>query len=457
MLGPTAAEPLKHPMAACTTDHAKGRGKVPPERSRKGTPRLGGRKYPLFRNILLVSLCPTKSRMATHRGALRSTGWSRTVTLIGSLTSRQMRRVFALPLAPWASTQAPNARLGGTDLLETRVGPGIDQFAIGFDHRDRARLHELWDEILDVEVWSEGRMVEAFETAWTGWNGIQAVVYSSWSGAALAALEFVGVRGETVLCPSNTFMATPLSVLQLGGHVEFVDCNREDLCMSFTDFEAKASKYKPKIAFVVHIGGHLSFDIQQIADYCRAEGIFLIEDCAHAHGASWFGRHAGTWGDAGIWSFAPTKTISTGEGGALVSRHSELIDFARSFRNYGKPDYAHGGLNFRMNEFTAAVGMVQTERLDEITRWKNEVARKELDRLYPGRVEFPDGMVSGHYKYIVFQDIPRSTGRVYAEPCHRILDRSTDLPNTEWVATHHSCVPFYYRPDSQEPKKGETS
>ena len=64
--------------------------------------------------------------------------------------------------------------------------------------------------------------------------------------------------------------------------------------------------------FLVHIGGHIAFDVEQIAELCRAEGIVLIEDCAHAHGASWNGRRAGTWGDAGIWSFAATKTISTG-------------------------------------------------------------------------------------------------------------------------------------------------
>ena len=71
-------------------------------------------------------------------------------------------------------------------------------------------------------------------------------------------------------------------------------------------------------------------------------------------------RRAGTWGDVGIWSFAATKTISTGEGGMLVSRHPDAIELARAFRNYGKPDYALHGLNFRLNEFTAALGIVQT-------------------------------------------------------------------------------------------------
>lgn len=320
------------------------------------------------------------------------------------------------------------------------------RFAIGFDHRDRARLHELWDSILDTDVWSEGKIVKEFEAAWSAWNGLPAVAFGGWTGAALAALASAGVRGETVLCPSNTFMATPLSVAHSGGHVEFVDCNRTDLCMSFDDFEAKARKHKPRAAFLVHIGGHLAFDTERIAEFCRAEGIFLIEDCAHAHGASWNGRRAGTWGDAGIWSFAATKTISTGEGGALVSNRPDVIEHARAFRNYGKPDYAIHGLNFRMNEFTAAIGVVQVPRLDEIAAWKNEVARAVLDARHPARVELPDGMTSGHYKYIVFDPIERSTGKVYDEPCHRIMGSAVDLPNTDWVATNHWCVPLYYRP-----------
>jgi dTDP-4-amino-4,6-dideoxygalactose transaminase len=216
--------------------------------------------------------------------------------------------------------------------------------------------------------------------------------------------------------------------------------------MAFDDFERKVHEHKPHAVFLVHIGGHLAFDTEQIARYCRSEGIALIEDCAHAHGASWHGRRAGTWGDAGIWSFAATKTISTGEGGMLVSVNEELLEFARAYRNYGKPDYERPGLNYRMNEFTAALGIVGVERLDEITAWKNSVAREELDPAHPNRIELPPGMISGLYKYIVFDEIDRSTGKVYDEPCHRLLGHDVDLPNTDWVADHHWCVPLYYRP-----------
>jgi len=324
--------------------------------------------------------------------------------------------------------------------------PDYAQFAIGFDHRDRARLHALIDEILDSNRWSEASITDRFELAWERYNGVRAVATSSWTGGAMAALDFAGVHGETVLCPSNTFMATPLAAIRAGADVQFVDCKREDLCVSFDDFEAKAARLRPRAAFLVHIGGHIAFEVERISAYCRDHGIFLIEDCAHAHGARWNGRRAGTWGDAGIYSLYATKTITTGEGGVLVSSRPEVIEHARAFRNYGKPSYDVHGLNFRISEFTAALGLVQIERLPEIVEWKNSVARAELDPVYASRLELPDGMTSGLYKYIVFDWLERSTGRVYDEPCHRILGHHLKLPNSDWVARNHSCVPLYYRP-----------
>ncbi|WP_051323846.1 DegT/DnrJ/EryC1/StrS family aminotransferase [Candidatus Solirubrobacter pratensis] len=330
--------------------------------------------------------------------------------------------------------------------MAERVMPELDRFAIGFDERDRQRLHALWDEAIASQRWSEGTLTARFEEAWSAWNGIGSVAFGGWTGAALAALEFAGVRGETVLVPSNTFMATPLAAVHAGARVEFVDCNREDLCMSFASLEAAVAEHRPRAVILVHIGGHIAFDAERIAELCRAEGIFLLEDCAHAHGASWNGRRPGTYGDAGAWSFYATKTVSTGEGGMLVARDPELLAFARAFRNYGKPEHEVAGLNFRLSEFTAALGVVQTERMEEIVAWKNAAARRHLDPAHPGRLELPEGMVSGLYKYIVFDPVERSTGKVYDVPCHRIMGSHAVLPNADWVAENHWCVPLYYRP-----------
>lgn len=324
----------------------------------------------------------------------------------------------------------------------------IGRFAIGFDERDRPRLHELWDDVLDSQKWTEAGMVGRFEALWGEHNGRPAVALSGWSGGAVAALKYARVAGEAVLCPSNTFPATVMAILAAGGIPVFFDCNRTDLCASFEDFAAKLAQHRPRAAFVVHIGGHIAFEIDRIAALCREEGVFLIEDCAHAHGASWHGRRAGTWGDAGVWSMYATKTISTGEGGILVSDDPELRAFTRSYRNYGKPDFEVEGLNHRMSEFTAALGIVGVERMDEIVAWKNAAARALLDPVFPARAELPDGMISGLYKYLVFEPIERSTGKVYDDPCHRRWGDGSELPNSDWVAQNHWCVPLYYRPEA---------
>ena len=330
------------------------------------------------------------------------------------------------------------------------VTPDHERFAIGFDQRDRARLHELWDGVIDSNRWSEGELTKAFEAAWEAHNELPAIATSSWTGGALAALQWAQVRGRTVVVPSNTFMATPLAVLGAGATPVFGDCRRDDLCLSLAETERLIDAHDPAAVFLVHIGGHIAFDSKEIAALCQDRGVRLIEDCAHAHGAEWNGARPGMYGDAGIYSMYATKTVSTGEGGVLVSRHPELIEFTRGFRNYGKPGHEQPGLNFRMSEFTAAIGLVQTERLPEIVAWKNELARTVLDAQFPGHLELPDGMVSGLYKYIVFDWLERSTGRVYDQPCHRIMGTGDDLPNSDWVAENHSCPPLYYRPGPGE-------
>ena len=317
------------------------------------------------------------------------------------------------------------------------------KFSIGFDKRDLPKLHSYWDRIIETNQWTEGYFTKLFEDKWSEYNNLPSVAFGSWSGGALAAMRYFQLEGKTVLCPSNTFMATPLAITNSGAKVKFVDCNKNDLCMSYDDFLIKAEKYKPAAVWVVHIGGHIAFDIEKIAEYCKKNNIILLEDSAHAHGASWNGKKPGEWGDAGVYSFYPTKTISTGEGGMLVSRHKDLIEFAKRFRNYGKPEYEVSGLNLRINEFSAAIGVLAIDRLPEIIEYKNEYAQK-LDTKFEHRLILPVGMISGYYKYIVFEEIEKSTGKVYDQPCHKIMKHNIELPNTDWVANNHWCVPIYY-------------
>ncbi len=317
------------------------------------------------------------------------------------------------------------------------------KFQIGFDKKGKKKLYSYWDQIFKNNKWSHGKFTDYFEEKWSTYNNLPSVSFSSWGGAAEAVLKYFNLKNKIVLCPSNTFQATPMITKLCGSKVKFVDCNKNDLCISFSDLKKKVKKYKPKAIWVVHIGGHIAFEIDKISKFCKQNKIILIEDCAHSHGAIYKGKKTGSWGDAGIYSFYATKTISTGEGGMLVSKNKNLIKFAKEYKNYGKPNNKLGK-NFRMSEFNAAIGCVQLDFLESIVNWKNEYALK-LKEKYHNHLILPDNMRSGYYKFIVFEKINFSTGKVYDKGCHEIFGEKIDLPNTRWVNKNHWCVPIYYK------------
>jgi perosamine synthetase len=320
-------------------------------------------------------------------------------------------------------------------------------FKVGFDRRDIPRVLEDWRQILEGDRWSEGPFLAALEGKLESYLRQGVAVTSSWTGAALACMEYFQMRGKRVLCPTNTFLATPLAAIYGGAEVVFGDSNRSDLCLS-TDAVRDAIDDGIDMVIVVHIGGHIAFEIDEIARLCREANIPLVEDCAHALGADWNGRRPGSWGNAGLYSLYATKVVTTGEGGFLSSTNPELVEFAKRFRNYGKPDYSQVGLNFRMDEFRAALGLAQIDRLQEIVDVKNRTAL-ELNEVYHNRVVLPPGMRSNYYKYIVFDALSESTGRVYDTLCHTLLGLDGNFPNAEWTASHHSSVPIYYEAEDQ--------
>jgi len=106
--------------------------------------------------------------------------------------------------------------------------------------------------------------------------------------------------------------------------------------------------------------------------------------------------------------------------------------------------YEFSGKNYRMSEFNAAIGCAQIDRLDEIVNWKNEYVDK-IKKNYSNILKLPDKMVSGYYKFIVFDKINNSTGKVYDIGCHKIFKQKVILKNTDWVNKNHWCVPVYYK------------
>ena len=156
-------------------------------------------------------------------------------------------------------------------------------------------------------------------------------------------------------------------------------------------------------------------------------------------------KKPGSWGDAGIYSLYATKTISTGEGGLLVSKNNKLIEFAKSFKNYGKPENIVPGRNLRMSEFAAALGCIQVDRLKDIVEWKNNYVEKHISK-YTNNLKLPNEMISGRYKFIVLKKIENSVGKVY-EKGYKLFNDKEELPNTDWVNKNHWCVPLFYKGD----------
>ena len=113
------------------------------------------------------------------------------------------------------------------------------KFKIGFDKTDKKKLYSYWDEILNNNIWSEGKFTKLFEDKCSSYIDRECLSFSSWTGATEPIIEYFNLKNQIVLCPSNTFQATPLISKQLGCKIKFVDCNKNDLCMSFEDLKKK--------------------------------------------------------------------------------------------------------------------------------------------------------------------------------------------------------------------------
>jgi len=315
--------------------------------------------------------------------------------------------------------------------------------SINFIKNSKKDYYKLLDKVFESGFLSEGNMVKDFEKKFGKLVGAEAVAVNNGGSALLAILKYINLKEFDVVVPTNTFMATPLAVKNAGGNIIWADCNKYDLCLSFEDLKKRITS-KTKAVIVVHIGGHIAFDIFKIKEFCKKKKIFLIEDCAHAHGAQYCGIKAGSFGIAGAYSFYATKTMPLGEGGAVVSRNKKLIEWVKKFRNYGKFDYKVEGFNYRMNEVTAALGLVQLKNLPKILAWKRQLAKK-YDKIFKNRLILPEGMRSGYYKYIVFdKNVKDGTGKVYDELCHEIMGDKVNLPNSQWIKENHSCPQMNY-------------
>lgn len=248
-----------------------------------------------------------------------------------------------------------------------------------------------------------GPMVEQFERQISELVGIEGTVaLCSGTAAIHLALELAGVReGDIVFCSSLTFVASVNPIRYLGAEPVFIDSEPETWNMSPRAleralYEASMVGQLPKAVIVVHLYGQCA-DMDAIMKICQQYGICVIEDAAEALGATYKGRMAGTIGDYGIYSFNGNKLITTSAGGALVSNHTDKLDYARYLAAQAKLPayhYEHNqvGYNYRLSNILAAIGCSQLNVIDERIALRKAVFERYQQALgdRPGISFMPD-------------------------------------------------------------------
>jgi dTDP-4-amino-4,6-dideoxygalactose transaminase len=352
------------------------------------------------------------------------------------------------------------------------MSPQVPAARIDFDAEDRRWIARRIEEVLESGQLTLGAFGRAFEERFAALCGVRhAIAVSSGTAALEIALRALRVEGCDVLVPANTFFATAAAVLHAGARPVLLDTDAESFGTAPEEVERRITPATVG-AIVVHVGGIVSRRMPELVEVARRRGIWLVEDAAHAHGSSFAGRSAGTFGVAGAFSFYPTKVVTSGEGGMLVTDDDCIAEEARTHRDQGKASFARNthtrlGYNWRMSEPHAIIGVRHLERLPAMLAARRRIAalyHAGLARMASLRpLAVPPGGVSSCYKYVAM--LPRGadraalkealrrdhgvslSGEVYEAPLQRqpVFERFArdPLPVSEDVCARHVCLPVF--------------
>ncbi len=228
---------------------------------------------------------------------------------------------------------------------------------------------------------SKGKYVTLFEEKFSEYTGSRhAVAVSNGTVAIHLALAALGIGpGDEVLVPTFTYIASVNPVSYVGAVPVFVDSSANDWQMDMEELRRKLTP-KTRAVIAVHLYG-ISCDMDVLSDFCRAHNLWLIEDCAEALGVTWKGRHVGTFGHAGCYSFFGNKTVTTGEGGMVIAGDDGIAKRLIHLKGQGvSPEkyYWHDAIafNYRMTNIQAAIGLAQMENIEEILKRKRSIAER---------------------------------------------------------------------------------
>ncbi len=309
-----------------------------------------------------------------------------------------------------------------------------------FPKEDIAKIVKDLALVLEDGTLRNGRNLQNFEKNMAAYLGIKnCVALDSDSSALETALQYYNVENREVIVCTNSFISIPNSILYAGGKVVFADIKKDTLSMDPNSLNRNISS-KTCGVIVTHIAGFPNPDLQEIQEICQKNEYFLIEDATHALGAMVGNRKVGTFGDAAIFAFTPTKVVTTGEGGMLATNNNELAEYARLYSYYGsgagKTNFENLGRHMMMPEISAILGVQQLNRIEEFIARRNQIAtayNEAFNRTAEvSIIDCPKENRCSYYKYpltlspkinkekfvqmLSVQGI--ETGTVFYPPCH---------------------------------------
>jgi len=278
-----------------------------------------------------------------------------------------------------------------------------------FFDEDIESIKDRIEEVLRSGWLTDGPVVRQFEEEFACFVGTKYTIgVNSCTAALHATLLALGLRrGDEVIVPSDTFVATANAALYVSAKPVFADSDPQTFNISVSDIERRITK-KTKAIIVVHLGGN-PCDMKEIQEIAEDHKLILIEDCAHAHGAKYKEMNCGGVGAVGCFSFYPTKVMTSAEGGMVTTDDYKLATKIKMIKNHGRAVYGPAeifevGYNYRLTDVHAVIGLAQLKHLNEFIKHRNSVARfydDELSKvgwLRPQKIR--EGNSSSYYAYI---------------------------------------------------------
>lgn len=308
---------------------------------------------------------------------------------------------------------------------------------------------------------AQGPVVAEFESSFSKFVGDRdcVAVNSGTSGLVTAVMSLGIGQGDEVIVPSFTFAASANSIALCGAKPVFIDIDRKTFNLDFKLIESLITP-KTKAIMAVHLYG-LCADMKHIIEVAKKHNLFIIEDAAQAHLSAIDGQTAGTFSDVAVFSFYPTKNMTSGEGGMVVYKDAAHSRNARLIRNQGMEKRYHNeiaGHNFRMSDIHAAIGVEQLKKVEEWTE------KRELNAIYLNKAiteaetpHIPDAYRHVFHQYTIRVERFRDTladklnadgignGIYYPVPVHRLPSFNQDiaLPETEKAAQEALSLPVH--------------